>query len=409
MALAAPRPTAGSTSCNRPRRSSAWERRIAMGIPRLRRSRGYENMASPCSAPISGVRSPSPSRVMARSQSPTSVITIERFIMEQERLHPEATGELSNLLYDLCLAAKIISRQVRRAGLTDILGEVGAINVQGEVQQKLDVFANETVRHAVEHTGRVCVVASEEDEHPIPVQVREAGRGGKYVLLYDPLDGSSNIDVNVSIGTIFSIHRRTATKRGPGSLADCLQKGRAQVAAGYILYGSSTMLVYTTGQGVHGFTLDPTIGEFLLSHPDIRTPPVGRYYSVNESNWNRWTPPVQRVVAAFKNGEGTVQPKNARYIGSLVADFHRNLISGGIFLYPAATNYPQGKLRLLYEAAPLAFVVAQAGRRATDGCRPILDIVPASLHQKTPLVIGSKDDVAFAARILSTEAVVGAK
>ncbi len=186
--------------------------------------------------------------------------------MEQERLHPEATGELSNLLYDLCLAAKIISRQVRRAGLTDILGEFGAINVQGEVQQKLDVFANETVRHSVEHTGRVCVVASEEDEQPIPVQVREDRRGGKYVLLYDPLDGSTNIGVNVSIGTIFSIHRRTSTKKGPGSLADCLQKGRAQVAAGYILYGSSTMLVYTTGQGVHGFTLDPTIGEFLLSH-----------------------------------------------------------------------------------------------------------------------------------------------
>src|SRR5216110_82944 len=396
-------------SCGRPRPSSVWARRTATVIPRRRRWRGCEDMASPCSAPMSGARSPSPSRVMARSQSPTAVVTIERYIMEQERLHPEATGELSNLLYDLCLAAKIISRQVRRAGLTDILGEVGAINVQGEVQQKLDVFANETVRHAVEHTGRVCVVASEEDEHPIPVQVREDRRGGKYVLMYDPLDGSTNIGVNVSIGTIFSIHRRSVTKKGPGTLADCLQKGRAQVAAGYILYGSSTMLVYTTGQGVHGFTLDPTIGEFLLSHPNITTPPVGRYYSVNESNWNRWAPAVQRVVAAFKNGEDKVQPKNARYIGSLVADFHRNLISGGIFLYPAATNYPQGKLRLLYEAAPLAFVVEQAGGRATDGCRSILDVGPESLHQKTPLVIGSKDDVAFAARILSAEAAVGAK
>ena len=271
----------------------------------------------------------------------SEVITIERFIMEQERLYPEATGELSNLLYDLCLAAKIISRHVRRAGLSDILGAAGA--------------------------------------------------------------------VNVSIGTIFSIHKRVTKKNGTVGLVDCLQVGKKQIAAGYILYGSSTMLVYTTGQGVHGFTLDPTIGEFLLSHPDIRTPPVGRYYSVNESNWNRWTPPVQRVVAAFKNGEGAVQPKNARYIGSLVADFHRNLISGGIFLYPAATNYPQGKLRLLYEAAPLALVVEQAGGRATDGCRPILDIVPESLHQKTPLVIGSKDDVGFAARILSAEAAVGAK
>src|SRR6266540_6021710 len=358
---------------------------------------------------MSGARSHSPSRVMARSQSPTSVITIERFIMEQERLHPEATGELSNLLYDLCLAAKIISRHVRRAGLTDILGGAGggAVNVSGDLQQKLDLFANETVRNSVQHTGRVCVTASEEDPEPVPVPPGKAA--GKYVVLYDPLDGSTNIDVNVSIGTIFSIPKRVTNPRGAGGLADCLPVGRKQVAAGYILYGSSTMLVYTTGQGVHGFTLDPTIGEFLLSHPSITTPPVGKYYSVNESNWNRWTAPVQRVVAAFKNGEGKIQPKNARYIGSLVADFHRNLISGGIFLYPAATTYPQGKLRLLYEAAPLAFVVEQAGGRATDGCRPILDIVPEGLHQKTPLVIGSKDDVAFATRILAAEGGVTAK
>src|SRR3989441_4470176 len=388
-------------SCSRSRQSSAWDPRIAMVIPRPRRSSGYENMASPCSAPINGVRSPSPSRVMARSQSPTSVITIERFIMEQERLHPEATGELSNLLYDLCLAAKIISRQVRRAGLTDILGEFGAINVQGEVQQKLDVFANETVRHSVEHTGRVCVVASEEDEHPIPIPIREDRRGGKYVLMYDPLDGSTNIGVNVSIGTIFSIHRRT-TRKGPGSLADCLQKGRAQVAAGYILYGSSTMLVYTTGQGVHGFTLDPTIGEFLLSHPDIRSPDVGTYYSVNESHWNKWAPGIQRVVGAFKNGDGgRVEAKNARYIGSLVADIHRNLMSGGGFLYPADTISPQGKLRLLYEAAPLALVGEQAGGAAIDGARDILDLQPTELHQRTPLIIGSKQDVAFARAVLA--------
>ncbi|PYO93844.1 MAG: class 1 fructose-bisphosphatase [Gemmatimonadetes bacterium] len=340
---------------------------------------------------------------MARSQAQTSVITIERFIMEQERLHPEATGELSNLLYDLCLAAKIISRQVRRAGLTDILGEIGTTNVQGEVQQKLDVFAHDTVRHSVEHTGRVCIVASEEEEQPIPVQVRDDRRSGKYVLLYDPLDGSSNIGVNVSIGTIFSIHRRNATKRGPGSLADCLQKGRAQIAAGYILYGSSTMLVYTTGQGVHGFTLDPTIGEFLLSHPDIRSPAVGQYYSVNESHWNKWAPGIQRVVGAFKNGDhGRVEAKNARYIGSLVADIHRNLMSGGVFLYPADTNAPQGKLRLLYEAAPLAFVVEQAGGAAIDGLgQDILDVAPTELHQRTPLIIGSKQDVAFASAVLA--------
>jgi len=328
---------------------------------------------------------------------PTEVITIERFIMEQERLHPEATGELSNLLYDICLAAKIISRQVRRAGLTDILGAMNTINVQEELQQKLDVFANETVRNSVQHTGRICIMASEEDEDPVPVPPGKPA--GKYVLLYDPLDGSANIDVNVSIGTIFSIHRRvTAKKTGPGSLADCLQRGRKQIAAGYILYGSSTMLVYTTGSGVHGFTLDPTIGEFLLSHPQIRTPEVGNYYSVNESHWNQWTPGVQRAVGAFKNGDGAgrVRAKNARYIGSLVADFHRNLMSGGIFLYPADTRSPQGKLRLLYEAAPLAFLIDQAGGLATDGRQSILDINPDALHQRTPLVIGSKADVTFA-------------
>jgi len=330
----------------------------------------------------------------------TSVITIERFIMEQERLHPEATGELSNLLYDLCLAAKIISRHVRRAGLSDILGGSGTINVSGDLQQKLDLFANETVRHSVQHTGRICIMASEEDQEPVPVPKDKPA--GKYVLLYDPLDGSANIDVNVSIGTIFSIHKRVTPKNGTAAAKDCLQPGRQQVAAGYILYGSSTMLVYTTGQGVHGFTLDPTIGEFLLSHPDIRTPDVGRYYSVNESNWNKWTPAVQRVVAAFKNGDGRVQAKNARYIGSLVADIHRNLISGGIFLYPADARNPRGKLRLLYEAAPLALVVEQAGGAASDGTRPILDLVPGELHQKTPLVIGSKADVAFATEVLGT-------
>jgi fructose-1,6-bisphosphatase I len=333
--------------------------------------------------------------------TPTSVTTIERFIMEQERLHPEATGDLSNLLYDICLAAKIISRNVRRAGLTDILGGSTTVNVSGDLQQKLDLIANETVRNSLQYTGRVCVLASEEDEEPTPVPANVPA--GKYVVLYDPLDGSSNIDVNVSIGTIFAIHRRV-TDAGPGKLADCLQTGTKQVAAGYILYGSSTMLVYTTGNGVHGFTLDPTIGEFLLSHPHIRIPEVGKYYSVNESNWNRWSPATQRVVAAFKNGDGPLKSKNARYIGSLVADFHRNLISGGIFLYPGDTRSPQGKLRLLYEGAPLAFVVEQAGGAATDGCRRVMDIAPGDLHQRTPLVIGSKADVEFATRAMSAEA-----
>jgi fructose-1,6-bisphosphatase I len=345
---------------------------------------------------------------MASVHTSTSVITIERFIMEQERLHPEATGELSNLLYDLCLAAKIISRHVRRAGLTDILGAAGAVNVSGDLQQKLDLFAHDTVQNAVQHTGRVCIMASEEDEQPmlVPPSSRGGGEGGgKYVLMYDPLDGSSNIDVNVSIGTIFSIHKRVTGPAGPAAVRDCLQVGREQVAAGYILYGSSTMLVYTTGQGVHGFTLDPTIGEFLLSHPNIRTPEVGKYYSVNESYWNRWTPAVQRVVAAFKSGDGRVQAKTARYIGSLVADFHRNLISGGIFLYPADIKSPEGKLRLLYEAAPLALVVEQAGGLAIDGRRPVLDIAPTSLHQRTPLVIGSRADVTFAAEVLAADRV----
>src|SRR5437868_280643 len=389
----------GSTSWRRTRRSSAWAGTTATATRRPTCSRASRRTASRCSGPTSAARSLSPRTATVQG---SEVITIERFIMEQERLHPEATGELSNLLYDLCLAAKIISRQVRRAGLTDISGECGASSVRGGLQQKLDVFANETVRHSVEHTGRVCVVASEEDESPIPVKVREDRRGGKYVLLYDPLDGSTNIDVNVSIGTIFSIHRRSGTKRGPGSLADCLQRGRAQVAAGYILYGSSTMLVYTTGQGVHGFTLDPTIGEFLLSHPDIRSPDVGKYYSVNESHWNKWAPGIQRVVGAFKNGDGgRVEAKNARYIGSLVADIHRNLMSGGVFLYPADTISPQGKLRLLYEAAPLAYVVEQAGGAAIDGVRDILDIKPTALHQRTPLIVGSKQDVAFAQSVLA--------
>ena len=329
--------------------------------------------------------------------SSTSVVTIERFIIEQERQFPEATGELSNLLYDICLAAKIISRYVRRAGLSDILGDEGTVNVQGELQQKLDVFANETVRNSVQHTGRTCVLASEEDEEPVPVP---PGRPvGKYVLLYDPLDGSSNIDVNVSIGTIFSIHRRVTPEGGPGTLVDCLQPGRTQIASGYILYGSSTMLVYTTGRGVHGFTLEPSIGEFLLSHPNIRIPEIGKYYSVNESNWNRWSAGVQAAVAAFKNGAPEVAAKNARYIGSLVADFHRNLLSGGIFLYPADKKSPRGKLRLLYEAAPLALLVEQAGGAATDGRQAILDIPPTNLHQRTPLIIGSKRDVELAMRL----------
>jgi fructose-1,6-bisphosphatase I len=333
------------------------------------------------------------------NSSLSRVITIERFILDQEELHPDATGELSNLLYDIALAAKIINSHIRMAGLADILGSAGLVNVQGEVVQKLDEFANDTMKHALLHTGRVCLVGSEEEEHPVPTPPEYGS--GKYVVLYDPLDGSSNIDVNVSIGTIFSVHKRLTPVGTPGTLADCLQDGRSQVAAGYVLYGSSTMMVYTTGQGVHGFTYDPNVGEFLLSHPSIRTPPVGRYYSVNESHFPEWAPEVQALVKKYKGLDGGLTAKNSRYIGSLVADFHRNLIAGGVFCYPADAKSPRGKLRLLYECAPLALICEQAGGYASDGCRPILDIEPAELHERCALFVGSRDDVVLAEQMVS--------
>jgi len=329
------------------------------------------------------------------------VITIERFILDQEELHPEATGELSNLLYDIALAAKIINSHVRMAGLADIIGSAGLVNVQGEVVQKLDEFANATMKHALLRTGRVCLIGSEEDELPVPTPPGQAA--GKYVVLYDPLDGSTNIDVNVSIGTIFSVHKRLSPDGGPGVLADCLQKGREQVAAGYILYGSSTMMVYTTGQGVHGFTYDPSIGEFLLSHPSITTLANGKYYSVNESYFPRWTERVQSLMKCYKGLDCGYEPKTSRYIGSLVADFHRNLIAGGVFCYPADTKSPEGKLRLLYECSPLAMLCEQAGGYASDGRRAILDIEPAALHQRSPLFVGSRNDVRLAEEMLAGE------
>ena len=334
-------------------------------------------------------------------KSPLSrVITIERFILDQQELQaPDATGELSNLLYDIALAAKIINSHIRMAGLADILGSAGLVNVQGEVVQKLDTFANETMKHALLHTGRVCLVGSEEDEHPVPTPPEYGS--GKYVVLYDPLDGSANIDVNVSIGTIFSVHRRLSREGTPGTLADCLQNGRTQVAAGYVLYGSSTMMVYTTGQGVHGFTYDPAIGEFLLSHPGITTPAVGKYYSVNESHFPEWAPEVQALVKKYKGLDPGHEAKNSRYIGSLVADFHRNLIAGGVFCYPADRHSPRGKLRLMYECAPLALICEQAGGYASDGCGPILDVAPTELHQRSALFVGSREDVELAERMVS--------
>ena len=326
------------------------------------------------------------------------VTTIERFILEQEDQFPEATGELSNLLYDIALAAKIIAASIRRAGLVNILGSAKATNVQGEEQQKLDVFANETIKNALMHTGRVCVMGSEEDDDIIPVPPQFPV--GKYAVLFDPLDGSSNIDVNSAVGTIFSICRRVSLE-GRGTVNDVLQQGCRQVAAGYVMYGSSTMLVYTTGQGVHGFTLDPTIGEFLLSSARIVTPQVGMYYSVNESNFARWSKGMQTAVRGFHGDiPDRIKGKNSRYIGSFVADFHRNLINGGVFMHPADSKNPKGKLRLLYEACPMAFIAEQAEGAATDGSNRILDVQPEALHQRTPLVIGSREDVAFVADTL---------
>ncbi len=323
----------------------------------------------------------------------TSVTTIERFILDQERNHPGATGELSNLLYDIALACKLIAAAIRRAGLVDVLGSAQHRNVQGEDQQKLDVLANDAIKESLKFTGRVCVMGSEEDEEMIPIPPEYTP--GKYVVLFDPLDGSSNIDVNAAVGTIFSVYRRVS-KEGRGTTEDVLQPGFRQVAAGYVMYGSSTMLVYTTGDGVHGFTLDPTIGEFLLSHPSIVMPRTGKYYSVNESNFGRWDKGIQTAVRGFHGDlPEHMKGKNSRYIGSLVADFHRNLIAGGIFMYPADTKNPNGKLRLLYECAPMAFIAEQAGGAATDGERRILDIVPGSLHERSPLVIGCADDVQF--------------
>src|SRR6185437_6928836 len=303
--------------------------------------------------------------------TPTSVVTIARFIIEQERQHPEATGELSGILYDLALAAKMIATKVRRAGLADILGATDMTNVQGEVQQKLDVLANEIIVKAMDHGGRLCGMASEEE--PDIIQIPEGFKCGKYVLLFDPLDGSSNIDVNVPVGTIFSVVRKI-TRGTRAEMEDLLQPGRRQVAAGYVIYGSSTMLVYTTGQGVHGFTLDPSIGEFLLSHPNIRIPKTPRYLSVNDSYEQHWDDHVRALMRRYRGLDGEHKALNVRYVGSLVADFHRNLLGGGVFCYPSNARSPRGKLRLLYECNPLAFVAEQAGGAATDGTTRIMDI-----------------------------------
>ncbi len=330
----------------------------------------------------------------------TSVVTIERFIIEEERQFPDATGELSGILYDMALAGKMIANKVRSAGLADILGSNDSENVQGETQQKLDVISNEIIVKAFDHSGRLCAMASEEE--PGIIQIPEGFRTGKYVMLFDPLDGSSNIDVNVPVGTIFSVYQKI-TRGMRGDMEDMLQPGRRQVAAGYIIYGSSTMMVYTTGQGAHGFTLDPSIGEFLLSHPHIRIPDNGRYLSVNDAYEQDWPESTRGLMRRYRGLDGVRNPLNVRYVGSLVADFHRNMLGGGIFAYPANNKSPRGKLRLLYEANPLAFIVEQAGGLASDGVRRILDIDPTDLHQRTPLYIGSKQQVETAQEFLAED------
>ena len=322
-------------------------------------------------------------------------MTVTEHILEKQRQNPEATGAFTRLLSELIVAAKIISREVNKAGIADILGYAGRQNVQGEDVQKLDEFANHTVIERMGHIGQLCVMASEEDADII--EIPSDYPKGNYVLIYDPLDGSSNIDVNVSIGTIFSIHRKVTSDEG-GTLSDVLQAGYKQVAAGYFVYGSSTIMVYTTGQGVHGFTLLPDVGEFLLTHENIRIPERGKIFSINESYYNYWSDGVKRLVDYFKSLD-TKPAYTARYVGSLVADFHRNLLKGGIFMYPADTKDPKkphGKLRLMCEANPLAFVVKEAGGYASTGEKPILEIEPEELHQRVPLFIGSKEDVELA-------------
>ncbi len=334
--------------------------------------------------------------------------TLARHIYEEERKYPEATGELSDLLHDLSLAAKVISLEVNKAGLVDILGFTGHENVHGEQVKKLDIYANDMLIKAMDHGGHLCVMASEEDEDII--HIPPEFYIGKYVLVFDPLDGSSNIDVNISIGTIFSIYRRISPGDGAGTVEDCLQPGLKQVAAGYIIYGSSTIFVYTAGNGVHGFTLDPSFGEFILSHPNIKIPKKGKIYSINEGNYLYWHPGLKKYIKWLQEEDkATGRPYSSRYIGSMVADIHRNLLYGGIFMYPADSRNPNGKLRLVYECNPMAFIVEQAGGRASNGKQRMLEIQPTSLHQRTPIFIGSEEDVLLVEKFMREYEVVEAK
>jgi len=326
--------------------------------------------------------------------------------MKKQADFPGASGELSRLLNDIAVAAKIVTRDVRRAGLVDnILGAQGEINIQGEQQQKLDVVADNQFIKMFELGGEVCGIGSEENDNYMAFK-SEMSKNGKYVVLFDPLDGSSNIDVNVSIGTIFSIYHRVSPIGTEATLEDMLQPGDKQVAGGYVLYGSSTMLVYTTGNGVNGFTLDPSIGEFCLSHPNMKTPETGRIYSMNEGNIAVCHPGYRKYTEYCQEEDAsTGRPYSGRYIGSLVADFHRNLIKGGIYFYPTTPAAPKGRLRLLYECNPLAFVIEQAGGLATDGAQRIMSIQPTELHQRVGFIVGSKQMVEKLQECLDTTSV----
>lgn len=316
------------------------------------------------------------------------IITIERHILDRQADFPDATGTLTSLLYDMALAGKLIASRTTRAGLANILGGTGEENVQGEEVKKLDVYAQRIIFQLNDHTGRLAVMGSEEERDPIAIPDKYPT--GKYVLLFDPLDGSSNIDFNVSVGTIFAIFRRKSSE-GRGTLEDCLQKGVDVVAAGYLVYGSSTMFVYSTGDGVHGFTLDPSIGEFLLSHPNIRLPEPPKYYSANQGYHKRWSEGVKHYTSWLQGEENNGRALSLRYIGSMIADIHRNLLGGGVFYYPADSKAPNGKLRLLYEAIPMSFIIEQAGGYASTGRGPIREVQPTELHQRTPLYVGNRE------------------
>lgn len=325
--------------------------------------------------------------------------TLGQFIIEKQADFSYAKGELSRLLRDIGIASKIVNREVNKAGLVDILGDAGTTNIQGEGQKKLDVYANEQFISALTSGGECCIVATEEEDEFVPID-SPVSKNAKYIVCIDPLDGSSNIDCNVAVGTIFSIFRRKSIE-GDATLADVLQRGTDQVAAGYVIYGSSTMLVYTTGKGVNGFTLDPSIGEFCLSHPNMKIPENGTIYSINEGNYVHFPDGVKQYIKyAQVEDLATNRPYTSRYIGSMVADIHRNLIKGGIYIYPTTAASPNGKLRLLYECNPMAFIIEQAGGKASDGFKRILEIEPTALHQRTSVFIGSAEMVKNAERFM---------